>query len=443
MTEPRRRIRLPRTLDAKFLYMILLSLLCAAAVYSAAYGLATLALEKIYMSPESVASRQAEIYSDFSKYVRTFGIAGSDDAALARFPGNDEYTTILVYRDEELPQQLPGNGSNWSNAGRLQYASEYGRLYPLRFSDGVYHIAIRDSSYLREDSLNRTIALILGALAFLAIMLWYVRRLTRRVIRLSREADAIGDGDLEAPITMSGEDELSQLAVEVDAMRRSVIQRMGNEKRAWEANSELITAISHDIRTPMTALIGYLGLLNESGVLSDPERGAQFASSAYDKAMELKDLTDELFRYFLVFGRSELELNKEQLDAGLLLEQLLGEAQFELTDAGFTVEWEDLRGDAQLEIDPLYLKRVLDNLVSNIKKYAEKSRPVVFHPQLRENELELRLSNSISKSMDRVESTKIGLKTCEKIMAAMGGSFTVERDEDRFAAVLTLPTIKA
>ena len=101
MTEPRRRIRLPRTLDAKFLYMILLSLLCAAAVYSAAYGLASLALEKIYMSPESVASRQAEIYSDFSKYVRTFGIAGSDDAALARFPGNDEYTTILVYRDEE------------------------------------------------------------------------------------------------------------------------------------------------------------------------------------------------------------------------------------------------------------------------------------------------------------------------------------------------------
>ena len=203
-------------------------------------------------------------------------------------------------------------------------------------------------------------------------MFRFIRRLTRRVIRLSREADAIGDGDLEAPITLQGEDELAQLAGEMDAMRHSVIERMSGERRAWEANSELITAISHDIRTPMTALIGYLGLLNESG-FQDPERGAQFAASAYDKAMELKDLTDELFKYFLVFGRSELELNKEELRRPLLLEQLLGEAEFDLTDAGFTVQRIEFEGECTVQADPLYLKRVMDNLVSNIKKYADPS----------------------------------------------------------------------
>ncbi|MBR5095188.1 MAG: HAMP domain-containing histidine kinase, partial [Oscillospiraceae bacterium] len=414
MTEQKRRIRLPRTLDAKFLYMFLLALLCALGVYSATYGLATLALEKIYMSPQSVASRQAEIYSEFSKYVRSFNVAGTDEAALSRWPGNDAYTTILVYRDEDLVQKTglpnaPGNVSG-PNAGRLQYASEYGKLYPLRFSDGVYHIAIRDSSYIREDNVDRYIALLLGALAFLSILLWYVRRLTRRVIRLSREADAIGDDDLEAPITIKGEDELSQLAAEVDGMRRSVIERMGNEKRAWEANSELITAISHDIRTPMTALIGYLGLLNESDG-SDPARSAQFASSAYAKAMELKDLTDELFKYFLVFGRSDLELSREQLDAGLLLEQLLGEAQFDLADAGFIVDREDLHEECRVDTDPLYLKRVLDNLVSNIKKYADKERPVHIFAAREDDLLTVRVSNGIARSMDRVESTKIGLRT--------------------------------
>ena len=435
---------MPRTLDAKMMYMLLLSLLVAGAVFLTAYGLGTLLLDRIYMSPESVAARQAEIYSDFSRYVKANRVSGSDENAVANWPGNDEYTTILIYRDEDLPTTglSPAiGGAAYSNANRLQYASEYGRLYSMRFADGIYHIAIGDSSRVREDTLNRILAVILAAVSFLAVMLWYVRRLTRRVIRLSREADVIGDGDLEAPITLQGVDELSQLAREVDSMRHSVIARMSGERKAWEANSELITAISHDIRTPMTALIGYLDLLNEDG-FQNPERAKRFASSAYQKAMELKDLTDELFRYFLVFGRAKVEMNKEELDGRLLLEQLLGEAQFDLSDAGFGIQRQDFEGECSIFADPLYLKRVLDNLVSNLKKYADKSQPVVFLTQLQEGVLSVCLSNTVRKDLNLVESTKIGLRTCEKIMQAMEGSFAVQKDDTHFAATLSLPIKK-
>ena len=440
MTE-RRGFALSRSLDAKMLYMVLCSLFIAVAVYLSVYGLSSLALNRIYMSPESVAARQAEIYADFSRYVTANRVAGSDENAVTGYPGNDAYTTILIYRDEDLPPLSSGGGAPYSNANRLQYASEYGRLYPMRFADGVYHIAIGDNSQVHEDNLNRFFALAVAALAFLLVMLWFIRRLTRRVIRLSREADAIGDGDLEAPITLTGEDELSQLAQEVDAMRHSVIARMSGEREAWEANSELITAISHDIRTPMTALIGYLGLLNEDNG-EDPERSRRFASSAYQKAMELKELTDELFKYFLVFGRAELDMNREELDGQLLLEQLLGESQFDLMDQGFTVERRDFEGSCTLLADPLYLKRVLDNLVSNIKKYAEKESPVVFLSELKEDALSVCVSNRVRKNLDRVESTKIGLRTCEKIMRSMNGSFEIQKDEEHFAAILTLPVKK-
>ena len=435
---------MPRTLDAKMMYMLLLSLLVAGAVFLTAYGLGTLLLDRIYMSPESVAARQAEIYSDFSRYVKANHMSGSDENAVANWPGNDEYTAILIYRDEDLPT-MGGSpamgGAAYSNANRLQYASEYGRLYSMRFADGIYHIAIGDSSQVREDTLNRILAVILGAVSFLGVMLWYVRRLTRRVIRLSREADVIGDGDLEAPITMQGVDELAQLAQEVDSMRHSVIARMSGERKAWEANSELITAISHDIRTPMTALIGYLDLLNEDGC-KDSERSARFAASAYQKAMELKDLTDELFRYFLVFGRAQVEMNKEELDGGLLLEQLLGEAQFDLSDTGFTIQRQDFEGACSIYADPLYLKRVLDNLVSNLKKYADKSQPVVILTQLQDGILSVCISNTVRRDLNLVESTKIGLRTCEKIMQAMDGSFSVQKDENHFAATFSLPVKK-
>lgn len=417
------------------LYMLLVSLLCAVLVFGVAYSAASFALERLYLSPNAVASRQAEFYTDFAGFVSTNEVSGRDSAAIARYNARRDYVTVSVYSAEELgldPRAAQAGGA------RPQYSALYGKLYPLQFIDGKYYVRIDDTTNIREDNLNRIIAILLGSLAFVAVMLRYVRSLTNRIIRLSREAGAIGGGDLEAPITTEGVDELSQLASEMDSMRKSVIERMSGERRAWEANSELITAISHDIRTPMTSLLGYLELLNESG--SDPARSKQFAASAYDKAVELKELTDELFKYFLVFGRAELQWERGRFNAGLLLEQLLAEAEFDLNDAGFTVQRVDFTGECGVEVDPLFLKRVLDNIVSNIKKYADRAEPVMIVSELKDGELSVCVSNAIAKAAPRVESTKIGLRTCEKIMQAMSGRFETLRENGHFAASFTLPT---
>ena len=157
--------------------------------------------------------------------------------------------------------------------------------------------------------------------------------------------------------------------------------------------------------------------------------------------MELKDLTDELFKFFLVFGKAQLDLNQEELDGRMLLEQMLAEAQFELADFGFTVQNIPFEGECRVKVDPLYLKRVLDNLVSNAKKYADREQPIVFLSELKDGELSVCVSNRVARSMDRVESTKIGLRTCEKIMAAMSGRFEIQRDAEHFAATFVLPTV--
>lgn len=423
------------------LYMILLSFLCAALVYFAAYGLGSYALKELYMSSEARSARLAEIYSEFYEFITDNQIKGTDTEAVAHWTREHPYVTILIYENEEANRtgnRTPTPYAGMGSGERLQYNSQYGRLYPMRFADGTYRIAIGDSSNVREDNINRVIAVVLGSVAFFTIMFWYIRRLTNRIIRLSKEADDIGSGDLEAPITVQGEDELAMLAGEMDSMRKSVIERMGNERRAWEANSELITAISHDIRTPMTALIGYLGLLNE-GSFENTEKEKQFISSAYDKAMELKDLTDELFKYFLVFGRAELQMDREEYDGRLLLEQLLGETEFDLTDAGFTVQRIEFEGECTVRTDPLYIKRVVDNLISNAKKYADRGQTLLIVSELKDGKLSVSMSNAVAKDGPRVESTKIGLRTCEKIMDAMGGSFTTHLENERFTAEFVLP----
>ena len=435
-------VRLTGSLRLRMLYLSLAGLALAVLVYLVLSHIGAVLIETNYMSAESVNRRKAQIYSRFSSYVSAEGISGRDTAAVARWTASHEYVTIFLFGFGREQRLYSGGEISKSDASGGYDPVLHGKLYPIRFADGLYQIAIDDNSQLRQRQLVKIASLAAAGLSLLILHLWYTDRLTRRIIALSREAALVSSGELERHITATGRDELGALAESMDEMRRSVIARMGNETRAWEANAELITAISHDIRTPMTSLIGYLGLLNEE-LPAHAEKSRQFAASAYGKAMELKELTDELFKYFLVFGHAELELHCESFDGRLLLEQLLGEAEFDLADAGIDMRRIDFTGECSIETDPLYLKRVMDNLVSNVKKYADRASPVELSSALSDGRLSVRVDNTISQTSRRGESNRIGLRTCEKIMAALGGTFTVTKDREHFSAEFVLPVDKA
>ncbi len=434
---------MPRSLSTKLLLAALLSLLCAMAAYFAISAIETVFVNRYYMSTESVAARKAQIYTDLNRFVQNGQINGNDTDALQRFLATEDYTSVTVYSATDLDISSISRPSPQSPVLQSymmpQRSGNAGQLYPIRFADGIYYISITDNSRVREDMLNRVVALFVAAVVLVSVLLWYTNHLTGRIIRLSQETATIGAGFLDGGITVDGKDEIAALAADIDGMRDSIIERMGNEKRAWEANSELITAMSHDIRTPMTALIGYLGLLNNRETLPDEEQ-KRYLEAAYGKALALKDLTDELFKYFLVFGHSKLELELEDFDIHLLLMQLLGEAEFDLRDMGLNVQNIDRLDDGvMLNTDAGMLKRVIDNLVSNIKKYADLERPVVFLSERKGKEVYVTVSNGTSARGSGIESTKIGLRTCEKIMEALGGTFNIMRDEVHFSVELMLP----
>ena len=420
------------------LYVSLLGVLLGAVLYFAVSALGQVLIDTVYMREENVAQRKAEIYSRLSSYVTRNEISGKDTAALAQWTAENDYVTILLYDNGSRHRSFSGGKAMGADSEIVYDSARYGRLYPLRFSDGVYLIAIVDNSQVRESLLVNAVAVAVAGGGFILLLLLYMNRLTRRIIALSRAAAELGAGKLEQSISAQGSDEVSTLARSMEEMRLSLLQQMGSESRAWQANTELLTAISHDIRTPMTSMIGYLGLLNDSD-FSDVERCRQFSRSAYSKAMDLKYLTDELFKYFLVFGSAELELDMERYDGRLLLEQLVSEAAFTLTEAGFRVQRMEFEGECSILADPLYLKRVLDNLVSNVMKYGDKAKRVVMLSELQNGQLGLCISNSITRSLDRVESTKIGLRTCKRIMEQMRGSFSTETDGEHFAAELRIP----
>ena len=282
---------------------------------------------------------------------------------------------------------------------------------------------------------KRILALLL-ALTLLA----YNRRVARRVVAISQEVQSIGAGNLYLQLEPKGRDEISQLTASVEQMRLSLLRKTSEEQRALQQNSDLITAMSHDIRNPLTALLGYLDLAKNGQYRSEDELQS-YLDAAYGKAEQLKTLTDELFRYSLLFSNDELPMRLETYDAYVLLEQLLGEAQAELESAGFATRMVMPDTFCRVRVDVPYFKRVLDNLFDNIRKYADPAQSVAIAALIEDGALHICLSNSVNPASGRIESNKIGLRTAEKILTQMGGSFRRHEADGKFTAEAILPIV--
>lgn len=437
--------------------LVQLSSLCLALVIflvglTAGRGL----LSRYYLSEEASEQRQLAYVRDLSSFVAENGLSSRDAEALERWTREKRYVYLVIYRGETpvletdgydtVVPSLMNSAEEAENAQSLTgeedgtegFARAEDESFRLQFADGVFRVSLVDFSETPYYDLVVILSLALACLALVLVTFFHNRRVTRDIIRLSREVQLVAQGRREAEITSHRQDELGDLARAVEQMRRSIIQRMQNEQAAWAANSSLITAISHDVRTPLTALMGYLDLLEGRQYRSE-EQMERYLRASREKAQQLKELTDELFRYFLVFASPEMELHPETYDAPILMEQLLGERVIRLRESGFAVQTVPLQQNCRVSLDVQYLQRVLDNLFSNIEKHADRSARVAVMVRLENGQLLLDLVNGVPARPNAAESTRIGLQTCRKILREMGGSFETRQEDGKFLVELALP----
>lgn len=399
-------------------------------------------VNRVYMAPRQVESRVNRDITSFREYVAAGQVASSDLEAIGEWSRAHPFVRVTITgRDAVISSDSAGAEVVLSNSA-LALRTGSGKVYDfaVNFSDGVCTVGIYNFSENHLFSTLDIVSVVVAALLFLICTTLYDQKVTRSIQRLSRQVRLVSQGELQMQIIPQTNDEIGSLAADVDAMRLSIMERLRGEEAAWQANSQLITAISHDVRTPLTALMGYLDILSD-GTLP-PETRDAYLEICRHNARRLKDLTDELFRFFLVFGQSAPDQNLEEFDAVTLLEQILFEAQAELSQRGFDVRLiarEDLRGTIRVDLG--HLQRVFDNLFSNIRKYADPARPVTILEAVEDGRFHVTLANFVPDTAGQVESTKIGLKTCEKLLTAMGGTFHQTHTPDSFTAEITLPLI--
>lgn len=420
-------------------------LLAAAAAALLAYYLVSLvanwSVDHWYLTDRAQHRRNDAIAERLQEQLDRKSISAADSSALQKWVVKREFVTLVVFLPGVPYEVDPWGTQDLQNDSDLPWnLSRQGfDFYPVIFSDGEYTVAVSETSELRLYQIGEYLALAIGFFVLMSILLTHSRWLTKRVRVLSGEVNAVSHGELEHEIVPVYDDEISSLARDVEHMRSTIIQRTRSEQSALQANSELITALSHDIRNPLTALIGYLELL-EMDLENLPETDRDYVRACLEKSYRIRDLSGEMFRYFLVYGKEAKTAEFDDYDAQELMFQLLGEYCEDLLSRGYQVEAVSLEETCTLRTDVHLLKRVVDNLESNIIKYADPAEPVWIEARRDGGKLILRFENRVAAVRpDAVESNHVGLRTCSAIMNLLGGRFSAGENDGTFTAECILP----
>lgn len=220
---------------------------------------------------------------------------------------------------------------------------------------------------LRLIGLLFVITLINGLLTYLV-----AKSILKPVNKLMEAAREISKGNLDFGINVTSKDELGELSATFESMRLQLKKAEDLQKRYENNRIELIARISHDLKTPMTSIKGYIkGLLD--GVTDTPEKKQRYLETIYKKAEVMDELIDELFLY------SKLDLEREpyqfeEIDLHAFFADFIEELRFDVQPAGGSVYYiYDPNESYIVRADRDKLKRVITNIIQNSMKYMDKA----------------------------------------------------------------------
>ena len=315
--------------------------------------------------------------------------------------------------------------------------------YPIVASDGVLLASMVDyTEYLYYDIFN-IVSIFVAFIGFVLVMWIYFLDITKRITRLGKEVTAIADGDVNRSITADGEDEITRLCTDVEYMRSSMLENLEKERAALDANRELITAMSHDIRTPLTVLLGYLDIMKLNAVDEDMQ---QYLEASERTALRLKKMSDDMFGYFLVYGGG-IEVDVQECDARTLVDQMLSGHVFLLREQGYEIDFNfegesnEFLSDVVVVTDPPQLMRIVENIFSNVMKYADKEKRVTVFVGAETDEMTIKVCNSVAKNPDMAQKNGIGLRSCLKLANAMDIRFSSVEEDGEFTSLMYVPII--
>ena len=265
---------------------------------------------------------------------------------------------------------------------------------------------------------------------------------------------AQGHLDHRIPFRLKGSEQ--HVITSVNALVDSAVQSMDDERKIEKSKDELITNVSHDLRTPLTSIIGYLGLIEDKQYQNEADI-LKYTHIAYSKAKQMKNLVDDLFEYTKV-QQHGAPVNIMRVDLDQLLEQLTASFALEADRRGIEISSKVVPNPLMIEADPEKLGRVFNNLVANAFKYGNGASYIQITAHQEQDQVVVKVANDgtpipeeaqhhLFERFYRAEASRsratggtgLGLAIVKSIVDLHHGKVTVASDANETAFIVTLP----
>ena len=276
----------------------------------------------------------------------------------------------------------------------------------------------------------------------------------RDLAEIKKSVGEIRKGNVSYQIPEPKCSDMKLLAADLNDIAVGLDESVAAKVKAERLKSELITNVSHDLKTPITSIISYTELLKKIDRL--PEEAKDYVEVIAKKGERLKNLTQDLFDISKVQSGNE-DVFSEKLNVALLIQQALGEHDSEIRNSGLTFRVE-IPAELCVFADGRKMSRVLSNLINNILKYAMKNTRVFMTASEKNGNVEIEFKNVSAYPLDfnaeeitqrfvrgdesrTAEGNGLGLAIAKSYTEICGGAFEVSIDGDLFKAVLKFKRI--
>lgn len=281
---------------------------------------------------------------------------------------------------------------------------------------------------------------------FLLTFMILINRKIKYIKYMTKGVKEIKEEGFGKTLEVKGKDELGELCESINDMSIELRKKIDKEKEIENTKNELITNISHDLKTPLTALVGYLELLDSSNL--DEETKKKYTKTAYNKSLRLKELVNELFEYTKLTS-SDIVINKEIFNISNIINQIVGESILSFSERNIEVILDNPYKELYLEIDSKLFTRAIENLVKNAEKYSDSN--TTFKVKVKdmndfinisfENKCEGIKETDLEKIFDKFyrldkarssenEGSGLGLNISKRIIELHNGSLSVKKEND-------------
>ena len=260
------------------------------------------------------------------------------------------------------------------------------------------------------------------------------------------------EGKLTYKIEENGQGKFTDLAHNINNIKEGLRESIQNEIKSEKMRTELITNVSHDLKTPLTSIINYIELLKREEI--EPDTARDYLNVLDNKAQRLKILIEDLFEASKA-ASGTMELNIEKLEITQLIKQVLGENDEKIKNQGLDLRINTPEEKVFIKGDGKRLYRVFENLVSNIVKYSMEKTRVYIDVIKRDGSVEIVMKNIASyelnfdvneiterfKRADEARSSEgsgLGLAIAKSIVELHEGKLDIQIDGDLFKSIITL-----